>query len=180
MGTAFVLALRTVLEFSRNKTGLTTSSESHRGRRWRERICHSERVSEFLGWRPRLNRPYFLHSFSVSTWRSSGQLIVNFGFISSTHTQPKWRWTPCSLELISRISSPPVVFFSHNKPANSTFSHNKPAKRIDRKLKPYHYVKNHFRRHFENPKHGRATFWPTCTVKLRVPAPLSATVNWFT
>jgi hypothetical protein len=35
----------------------------------------------------------------------------------------------CSFELISGISSHPAVFFSHNKPANSTFSHNKPAKR---------------------------------------------------
>jgi len=37
--------------------------------------------------------------------------------------------SPCSFELISRISSHSAVFFSHNKPANSTFSHNKPAKR---------------------------------------------------
>jgi hypothetical protein len=28
-----------------------------------------------------------------------------------------------------QISSHPAVFFSHNKPTNSTFSHNKPAKR---------------------------------------------------
>jgi hypothetical protein len=35
------------------------------------------------------------------------------------------------IELISRISSHPAVFFSHNKPMNSTFSHNKPAKRTD-------------------------------------------------
>jgi hypothetical protein len=30
-----------------------------------------------------------------------------------------------SFGLISRISSHPAVFFSHNKPANSIFSHNK-------------------------------------------------------
>jgi hypothetical protein len=30
--------------------------------------------------------------------------------------------SPCSFGLISRISSHPVVFFSHNKPANSAFS----------------------------------------------------------
>jgi hypothetical protein len=35
----------------------------------------------------------------------------------------------CSFELFSEISSHPAVFFSHNKPANSTFSHSKPAKR---------------------------------------------------
>jgi hypothetical protein len=29
---------------------------------------------------------------------------------------------PCSFGLISRISSHPAVFFSHNKPANSAFS----------------------------------------------------------
>jgi hypothetical protein len=39
------------------------------------------------------------------------------------------RRAPCSFELISRIISHLTVFFSHNKPANSTFSHNKPAKR---------------------------------------------------
>jgi hypothetical protein len=36
--------------------------------------------------------------------------------------------SPCSFELFSGISSHPAVFFSHNKPANSTFSHNKLAK----------------------------------------------------
>jgi hypothetical protein len=42
----------------------------------------------------------------------------------------EYHWqSPCSFELISRISNHPTVFFSHNKPANSTFSHNKPAKR---------------------------------------------------
>jgi hypothetical protein len=30
--------------------------------------------------------------------------------------------SPCSFGLISRISSHPAVFFSHNKPANSAFS----------------------------------------------------------
>jgi hypothetical protein len=35
----------------------------------------------------------------------------------------------CSFELFSGISNYPAVFFSHNKPANSTFNHNKPAKR---------------------------------------------------
>jgi hypothetical protein len=30
--------------------------------------------------------------------------------------------TPCLFGLISRISSHPAVFFSHNKPANSAFS----------------------------------------------------------
>jgi hypothetical protein len=39
------------------------------------------------------------------------------------------QFTPCSFRWISRISSHPAVFFSHNKPANSTFSHTKPAKR---------------------------------------------------
>jgi hypothetical protein len=34
----------------------------------------------------------------------------------------------CSFEHISRISSHPTVFFSHNKPVNSTFSHNNPVK----------------------------------------------------
>jgi hypothetical protein len=34
---------------------------------------------------------------------------------------PYWHW-PCSFGLISRISSHPAVFFSHNKPANSAFS----------------------------------------------------------
>jgi hypothetical protein len=34
-----------------------------------------------------------------------------------------------SFELFSQISSHLAVFFSHNKPANSTFNHNKPAKR---------------------------------------------------
>jgi hypothetical protein len=43
-----------------------------------------------------------------------------------------YHFSPCSLELISRISSHPAVFFSHNEPANSTFSHNKPAKRTGR------------------------------------------------
>jgi hypothetical protein len=38
--------------------------------------------------------------------------------------------SPGSFRWISRISSHPAVFFSHNKPANSTFSHNNPAKRI--------------------------------------------------
>jgi hypothetical protein len=37
--------------------------------------------------------------------------------------------SPCSSELFSQISNHLAVFFSHNKPANSTFSHNKPAKR---------------------------------------------------
>jgi hypothetical protein len=38
---------------------------------------------------------------------------------------PAFRLTclpPCSFGLISRISSHPAVFFSHNKPANSAFS----------------------------------------------------------
>jgi hypothetical protein len=50
----------------------------------------------------------------------------------STQTDYKKKFPPkgpCSLELFSGISSHPAVFFSHNKPANSTFSHNKPAKR---------------------------------------------------
>jgi hypothetical protein len=42
--------------------------------------------------------------------------------------------TACSFQLISGISSHPAVFFSHNKPANSTFSHNKPAKRTGWKI----------------------------------------------
>jgi hypothetical protein len=36
--------------------------------------------------------------------------------------------SPCLFELFSQISSHLAVFFSHNKPANSTFSYNKPAK----------------------------------------------------
>jgi hypothetical protein len=32
------------------------------------------------------------------------------------------KMTPCSFGLISRISSHPAMFFSHNKPANSAFS----------------------------------------------------------
>jgi hypothetical protein len=36
---------------------------------------------------------------------------------------------PCSFEHISRISSHPAIFFSHNKLANRTFSDNSPAKR---------------------------------------------------
>jgi hypothetical protein len=35
----------------------------------------------------------------------------------------------CSFCWSSGISSYPAVFFSHNKPANSTFSYNNPAKR---------------------------------------------------
>jgi hypothetical protein len=35
----------------------------------------------------------------------------------------------CSFELFSEISSHPIMFFSHNKPANNTFSYNKQAKR---------------------------------------------------
>jgi hypothetical protein len=47
---------------------------------------------------------------------------------------------PCSFGLISRISSHPAVFFSHNKPANSAFStinqRNEQANsmRIDRRV----------------------------------------------
>jgi hypothetical protein len=49
---------------------------------------------------------------------------------------PAWRkcLTPCSFRWISRISSHPAVFFSHNKLANSTFRHNKPAKRTECKF----------------------------------------------
>jgi hypothetical protein len=43
-----------------------------------------------------------------------------------------WTMAPCSLELISKISSHLAVFFSHNEPANSTFNYNKPAKRTGR------------------------------------------------
>jgi hypothetical protein len=39
--------------------------------------------------------------------------------------------TPCLFRWFSGISSHPAVFFSHNKPVNSTFSHNNPAKRTD-------------------------------------------------
>jgi hypothetical protein len=39
------------------------------------------------------------------------------------------QFSPCLFELFREISSHPAVFFSHNKPANSTFSHNNPAKR---------------------------------------------------
>jgi hypothetical protein len=45
----------------------------------------------------------------------------------NSHLVPE-KHTPCSFELFSQISSHPALFFSHNKPANSTFSHNKPAK----------------------------------------------------
>jgi hypothetical protein len=43
-------------------------------------------------------------------------------------------WTPRSFRWFSQINSHPAVFFSHNKPANSTFSHNNPAKRTGWKL----------------------------------------------
>jgi hypothetical protein len=49
---------------------------------------------------------------------------------------PTYSLTPCSFEHISRISRHPAVFFSHNKPVNSTFSHNNPAKRTGRELLP--------------------------------------------
>jgi hypothetical protein len=56
-----------------------------------------------------------------------------YNIISSAVLLCLWKFcnslSPCSLELISQISSHPAVFFSHNKPTNSTFSHNKPAKR---------------------------------------------------
>jgi hypothetical protein len=38
---------------------------------------------------------------------------------------------PCSFRWFSGISSHPTVFFSHNKPANSTFSHNNPDKPVN-------------------------------------------------
>jgi hypothetical protein len=39
-----------------------------------------------------------------------------------TYQQNQQSSGPCSFGLISRISSHPAVFFSHNKPANSAFS----------------------------------------------------------
>jgi hypothetical protein len=60
----------------------------------------------------------------VSSLRPTG--FSNAGpIVSGLHYRP----APCSFELFSKISSHSAVFFSHNKPANSTFSHNKPAKR---------------------------------------------------
>jgi hypothetical protein len=38
------------------------------------------------------------------------------------------RYAPGSFEVFNQIRSHPVVFFSHNKPANSIFSHNGPVR----------------------------------------------------
>jgi hypothetical protein len=50
-----------------------------------------------------------------------------------TNRRPGNPFPLCSFRWISGISSHPAVFFSHNKPANSTFSHNKPTKRTGRR-----------------------------------------------
>jgi hypothetical protein len=59
----------------------------------------------------------------------SGASFGKFNLSLLLHS--KGRSSPCSFELFSQISSHPAVFFSHNKPTNSTFSHNKLVKRTD-------------------------------------------------
>jgi hypothetical protein len=56
----------------------------------------------------------YLYLISYLLLYSSGFIKMDSGLIEQC--------TPCSFGLISRISSHPAMFFSHNKPANSAFS----------------------------------------------------------
>jgi hypothetical protein len=81
---------------------------------------HRESMKKCL-WLEGLLNHYWSSLVDLVTYIScSFEAIIN---------QTMYQIAPCSFELFSQISSHSVVFFSHNKPANSTFSHSKPAKR---------------------------------------------------
>jgi hypothetical protein len=82
-----------------------------------DNICQIRRKWYYLsGWN-------FLQSKRGKTLISSSGIPCIWRQVSKRQLKTCAKWqTPCLFGLISRISSHPAVFFSHNKPANSAFS----------------------------------------------------------